>query len=463
MMITDLFCGGGGASIGIEAALRSDVTHALNHDEVAIAVHAVNHPRTQHWEADIWETKPRDVTKGRDLDVLWASPDCTHFSRAKGGRPRDQKLRSLAWVVTDWAEHVRPRLIFVENVREFEWWGPLDIEGKPIRARRGEHFHDWVRDLESFGYDVEWRVLDSARFGAPTRRRRLFVIARCDGAPIRWPEPTHGTEVGLKPEHAAAECIDWSIPVPSIFLEAAEGRAAGVRRPLAENTMRRIAAGVWRYVLRDPNPFIVRIGEDLVAPSLIQTGYGERPGQAPRILDIQQPLGTIVGGGCKHGLVAAFLAKHYGGVVGHSLRRPVGTITGRDHHSLVAASLSKPFGGEDRRREVRAFLTSYYGTGVGQSLFNPMRTITARDRFGIVLVEGEEYEIVDIGMRMLQPSELLRAQFGKYASGYRLDAPVKRDNPRKSPFVTQEEKIRLIGNSVPPEEVEAVVRANIAA
>jgi DNA (cytosine-5)-methyltransferase 1 len=451
MIITDLFCGGGGASVGMEVALGADVTHAINHDEVAIAVHTLNHPRTEHWPADIWETKPRDVTKGREIDVLWASPDCSHHSRAKGGRPREQKIRSLAWVITDWAEHVHPRVIFVENVREFEFWGPLLPDGQPDPNRKGETFHDWVRDLESFGYEVEWRVLDSAQFGAPTRRHRIFVVARCDGLPIRWPQPTHGTAPGLQPERTAAECIDWTLPIPSIFDRP---------KPLAEKTLTRIAAGIWKYVLRDPHPFIVRVGDECIAPSLIQTGYGERPGQAPRTLDINKPLGTVVACGQKHGLVAAFLAKHYGGVVGHDLNRPIGTITAKDHHSVVAAALNKPFGGgRDHRSEVRAFLMSYYGQGTGQALFNPLRTITTKDRFGIVLVEGVEYEIVDIGMRMLQPNELLLAQFGDFANGYKLDAFI----PSKGRNVCKTEKVRLVGNSVPPNVVHALVKENMAA
>jgi DNA (cytosine-5)-methyltransferase 1 len=468
-VIIDLFAGGGGASTGIEAATGRRVTVAINHSATALAVHEANHPTTQHLVSDIWEVDPKVATGGAPVDLLWASPDCTHFSVAKGGKPRKQNIRSLAWVVVRWAAEARPAVIFLENVAEFQGWGPLDDEGRPVKAQMGETFREWKGKLEALGYVVDHRVLDASHYGAPTRRRRLFLIARCDGQPIRWPEPTHGP--GRQPFHTAAECIDWSLPCPSIF---------GRRKPLAEKTLWRIAQGIRRFVLENPAPFIVKVnhggredrsealnaplttvtaerrGHALVAPTMVQTGYGERPGQRPRYLNLHEPLGTLVAGGAKHALVSAFLAKHFGDprrasgggvVVGSDLGQPIGTVTARDHHSLVTVATAG-----ERVDEVRAFLTAYYGAdgSSGQALDDPMRTITAKHRLGLVTVAGAEYQIADIGMRMLEPHELLHAQFGRFAAGYDLSAAK-----------SKAEKVRLIGNSVCPEVAEAIVRVNV--
>lgn len=404
-MIIDLFAGGGGASTGLEAATGRHVTAAINHNAVALAVHAANHPRTRHFVSDVFEVKPRSVTRGRRVDALWASPDCKHFSRAKGGKPRNKKIRALAEVVVDWARDVRPTVIFLENVVEFLDWGPLDANDEPIEARKGETFELWRGKLELLGYRLEWRQLNASLFGAPTTRTRFFLVARCDGEPIRWPKPTHGP--GLLPLRTAAECVDWSLPAPSIFER---------KKPLVEATLRRIAAGIKMFVLDSPAPFLVRD----MAPILIQTGYGERPGQRPRYLDLHKPLGTVVGGGQKHALVAAFLVKHYGGSFrkrpGSAMTEPVSTITARDHHGLVTALLERHDVGGDQ----------------------------------LVVLNGEPYCIADIGMRMLAPAELLRAQFGRFAASYDLSAAVG---------VTAQ--VRLIGNSVAPEVAEALVRANL--
>ena len=443
--------------------------------------------------------------------------NCRHFSRAKGGKPASKRVRSLAWVVTAWANDVRPRIIFLENVEEFRTWGPLDKDGQPQKAKAGKTFREWVRRLERLGYVVDHRVLDASHYGAPTKRKRLFVVARCDGLPIRWPTPTHGTDdLFGKPVRTAAECIDWTIPCPSIFER---------ERPLAEKTLKRIAAGIKRFVLKDPEPFLVKVNhggpasrvEDLgeplttvtaarrghalvmpslieidhgsnrptarsaqaplstvtaearhalVVPALIQTGYGERKGQAPRVLDLHEPLGTVMAQGQKHALVSAFLAKHFTGVVGQRADKPASTITAKDHHSLVAATLVKLRGqcagasvkepmptitvGSTHIAEVRAFLTAYYGEGCGQSLHDPARTITTRDRLGLVTVDSIDYQIVDIGLRMLEPEELLRAQFGTFAQGYDLSAAE-----------TKADKVRLVGNSVCPDVAAALVRANV--
>jgi len=492
-LVVDLFAGGGGASVGLEAALGRPVDIAINHSATALAVHRANHPATRHLEADIWEVRPLDATGGAPVEILWASPDCTHFSVAKGDVPKSQKIRSLAWAVVRWAKAVRPAVIFLENVQEFRGWGPLGADGRPDKSRMGQTFRAWRRKLEGLGYVVDYRVLDASLYGAPTRRRRLFLIARCDGQAIRWPDPTHGP--GRLPLHTAAECIDWSLPCPSIFER---------KKPLAEKTLWRIAQGIRRFVLETPSPFIVKVnhgkrearvepigdplstvtaerrGHAVVAPTLIQTGYGERAGQAARVPGLDKPLGTVVGCGQKHALVAAFLAKHFGDpnrasgggiVIGDQLDRPIGTVTARDHHSLAAVALAKFRGTSDQHpgcapvdeplptisaggihvAEVRAFLTAYYGNGSpGQPLDEPTRTITSKHRLGLVTVAGVDYQIVDISMRMLEPHELLRAQFGRFAKDYDL-----------SSATTKAARVRLIGNSVCPELAEAIVAANI--
>lgn len=444
----DLFAGGGGASVGTEAALGKHVTIAINHDPVAIAVHADNHPATEHYTADIFEVDPTKAVRGRHVRHLHASPDCRHHSRAAGGKPKSESVRSLADVVVVWAAAVKPDVITLENVAEFEDWGPLDREGRPNKARKGETFRRWKRDLEAVGYVVEHRVLHAHHFGAPTSRKRFFLVARIDGEPIAWPEPTHGP--GLKKFRTAAECIDWSLPCSSIFER---------KKPLADATLRRVAAGIVRFVLNNPRPFIVP-QHSRVVPTLVQTGYGERPGQKPRVLDLHEPLGTVVGCGQKHALVqtllAPFIAQHYQGQVGHVLTKPLPTITAIDHHSLVEVTAAELPAGmtAGHAHEIRAFLTTYYGSefDLGQDVRDPLRTVTTHDRFALVTVtvDGVTYAIVDIGLRMLEPHELLRAQFGSFAKGYRL---------RKA--LTKKDQVRLVGNSVVPQMQEAVVRANL--
>lgn len=477
-LVVDLFAGGGGASAGIEAALGRSVDIAINHDAVALAVHKANHPGTRHLEADIWEVRPLEATGGAPVALLWASPDCTHFSIAKGDVPRRQDIRSLAWAVVKWAAEARPAVILLENVAEFRTWGPLGADGRPVKGRMGATFLRWRGRLQRLGYVVDFRILDASLYGAPTKRRRLFIVARRDGDPISWPEPTHGPS--LLPLRTAAECIDWSLPCPSIF---------GRSRPLAEKTLWRIAQGIRRFVMEAPRPYLVNLshggrvelvdapmgtvtaqpkGGDraLVSPTLVHLGNGERDGQAARVPGLDKPLGTVVAGGRKHALVAAFLAKHFGGVVGTAADAPIGTLTARDHHSLAAATLvqfnhqNKPLDlraplstvtSNNHVAEVRAFLTAFYSSGsVGQRADVPLRTVTAKHRLGLVTVEGADYQIVDIGMRMLEPHELLRAQFGRFADAYNLSAAT-----------TKAAKVRLIGNSVCPEVAEALVRANL--
>ncbi len=462
-MIVDIFAGGGGASTGIEWALGRSPDVAVNHDAEAVAMHAANHPTTRHLCGNVWDYDPRAVAGEHEVSLLWASPDCTHFSKAKGGKPRSTKRRALAWAIVRWAKTVRPRLICMENVEEWLGWGPLTAEGQPCPKRRGKTFRAWASAIRKAGYVIEWRELRACDYGAPTTRKRLFVIARCDGERITWPEATHGKH--RAPYRSAAECIDWSIPVPSIF-----GRA----KPLAEATLRRIGRGLSRFVFGKAQPFVMHLtyqGERrvhaleeplptvtgahrgelaLVAPTLIQTSYGEREGQAPRVLDIHAPLGTVVAGGQKHALVCAFLAKNFGGHEGHgqSLLLPMATVTTRDHHALVTASTAG-----DRREQVRAFLTQYNGTSVGQPLQLPLATVTTHDRFGLVTVKGEEHVVADIGMRLLAPRELFRAQ--GFPDTYEI-APLVNGKP-----LTKTSQIRMCGNSVSPYVAAAIVRANV--
>jgi DNA (cytosine-5)-methyltransferase 1 len=471
---------------------------------------------------------PRDVCKGRPVSLAWFSPDCKHFSKAKGGKPVEKHIRDLAWVVVHWAKLVRPRIIMLENVEEFKDWGPLisvaDGNLIPCPLRKGFTFRRWVKELQKLGYKVEYRDLKACDYGAPTIRKRLFLIARCDGNPIVWPSRTHGQ--GLIPYRTAAECIDWSIPCPSIFER---------KRPLAENTLRRTAKGIQRYVIDANEPFIVNLthaGSDrvepvteplrtvtgahrgekaivmpylagvggragqsperpvdrpyhtstskadtvLVSPTLVQTGYSERAGQAPRALDIEKPLGTVVAGGAKHALVFAFLAQHNTQRTGHNPGRkasePLSTITGRGtQQAIVASSLIKLRGtcrhGQPVDEpiatisaqgthigEVRAFLLKHYGTDQDPNLREPMHTLTTKNRFGLVTVHGEEYQIVDIGMRMLTPRELYLAQGfpGSYIIG---------DDPSQGLSLPKTAQVRMCGNSVSPPPAESIVRANL--
>lgn len=461
-MIVDLFAGGGGASLGVEMATGRSPDIAVNHDAEAVAMHAANHPTTRHLCGDVWGVRPREVCGGEPVELAWFSPDCKHFSKAKGGKPVEKGIRSLAWVVVRWAREVRPTVICLENVEEFADWGPLLDDGRPCPLRRGLTFRRWVKALETAGYVVETRELRACDYGAPTSRRRLFVIARCDGLPIVWPRPTHGP--GMTGYRTAAECIDFSLPCPSIFDRV---------KPLAEPTLRRIARGIRKYVIESGDPFIVPVshsGDDrvhsiddplrtitgssrspfgLVAPTLIHQSNGERVGQAPRIYDLHKPLGTVVAQGVKHALVSAFLAKHYGGNdgPGSSLTLPIGTITTQDHHHLVEARTTG-----DRRAEVRAFLTKFYGEGTGQPLQLPLGTVTTKDRFGLVTVHGQEYEIADIGMRMLTPRELFRAQ--GFPDTWTIDMLVG-GRP-----LSKTAQVRMCGNSVCPPLAAALIGAN---
>ena len=587
-----LFCGGGGADTGIEQATGTPVDIAINHDPEAIGMHAANHPQTIHFKEDVFAVHPLVATRGRQVRILWASPDCTHFSIAKGGTPCNKKIRSLAWVVIKWAKTVRPRMIFLENVKEFQTWGPLGSDNRPDKSRSGETFNRWIAELRGLGYKVEWRVLSACDFGAPTSRKRLFLIARCDGQSIVWPDPTHGDPKSsetkkkkLKPWHTAAEIIDWSIPCPSIFER---------KKPLSENTLRRIAKGIQKFVLNNPKPFIVtnntghpgaavneplrtvttgnhhylctpilvgaggqtyagepqtadkpintltttnskalvvptliqvnhtgndhrgqtpdnplptltaKNGHAIAAATLINIGYGEKPGQNPRVPGLDVPLGTVVAGGKKHALVSAFLARQYGQSVGTAADAPLGTITRIDHSQVVTAFLAKHYTGAtgseidkpvdtitaiDHNSLVTSHLVKMKGTNIGQSLEAPIQTITAgglhfgevrallvkyygnekdgqpvnepldtiptKDRFALITVYigGEPYVIVDIGLRMLQPHELYAAQ------GFPADYIF--DRQADGTPITKTAQVQKCGNAVCPPVARAIVAANL--
>ena len=757
-LIIDNFAGGGGTSTGLEQAFGRPVDIAINHDPEALAMHAANHPHTTHLCESVWDVDPIKVTGNRPVGLVWLSPDCKHFSKAKGGKPVEKRIRGLAWVTLRWAAKCKPRVIMLENVEEFKTWGPLliaaDGSAKPDPAKKGKTFDSFIRQLRAHGYTVDYREMRGCDHDTPTIRKRFFLVARRDGITIKWPEPTHGApdSIGvragkLRPYRTAAECIDFSLPCPSIFERD---------RPLAPATLRRIAKGIMRYVVDAADPFIVgqggpvyggkpvsanqpfgtlttenhravvlptivpvthqggdrteSIGEPfrtitgahrgekaLGVATLVQVGYGEREGQAPRALDIEKPLGTVVGAAAKHALVeaelvpfvmtnttghpgagaympvptitaagnqalvsalltgvggragqsrprgvdeptatatskadaalitavlvdaahgevspsgvkrwgtgahnveaplgtvtasgnkavaTAFLAKHYTGVVGSDLADPIGTVTACDHHSLVTAFLTEhanastqrvmpadaplrtmcaqvkgghfsmvsahitkfrtgatgsdmntplptitagpkenpagaphalgivtahiqrdmgasvghaadaplgtvtaggggkaalvtsnmiklrgtstaagtdePLGtvsaGGQHHAEVRSFLLAYYGASETHSLSDPLNTVTSRDRFGLVTIQGQDYQIVDIGLRMLQPRELFRAQ------GFPDDYIIG-DDPAQGLKLTKSAQVRMCGNSVCPPMAKALILANFA-
>ena len=395
-LIVDNFAGGGGASTGIELATGRSVDIAINHDPAAIAMHRANHPSSKHYCENVWDVDPVEACAWRPVGLAWFSPDCKHFSKAKGGKPVEKAIRGLAWVAIRWAKLVRPRVIILENVEEFTTWGPM-IGNRPDPTRKGQTFRRFVHALKRYGYRVEWNELRACDYGAPTIRKRFFLIARCDGLPIVWPEPTHGDPSTLfvasgmlHPWRTAAEIIDWTIPCPSIYDR---------KKPLCENTMRRIARGLRKFVLEHPQPYIV---DDHIAPFLIQY-HTEQSGKEVR---------------------------------GQAVDKPLMTADSSNRYGLVTVLLIK-----------------YYGQGEGQSLREPLHTITAKDRFGLVIVRGEPYQIIDIGLRMLTPRELFRAQ------GFPEDYIIDRDADGK--HYPKSAQVARCGNAVPPPFAEALVRANL--
>ena len=517
-LIIDNFAGGGGASNGIEMALGRSPDFAINHDPEALAMHAANHPQTIHLCESVWDVDIAETVAGRHVSLAWFSPDCKHFSKAKGGKPVEKNIRGLAWIVLKWAGLAKPDVIVLENVEEFQTWGPL-VDNQPCPRRKGMTFKRWVTQLRNLGYQVDYRELRACDYDAPTIRKRLFVIARRDGKKIVWPEPTNGPKgnLFLKPYRTAAECIDWSIPCPSIF---------GRKRPLAEATLRRIARGIQRYVIDAKEPFIVNMAHGgklepmdeplstvatekggcraLITPFLV--GVGGRAGCSPE-RPVDKPYQTVTtkadtvllapvlvgAGGSEYAgkpkpvdtpyntqttenhtaLVAAYLAKHYGGGVGSDVSERIRTVTSVDHHSLLSSHIVKLKGTckdghpvtepmatigamGTHLGEVRAFLVAYYGNEKdGAPLEEPMRTVTSKDRLGLVTIHGEPYQIVDIGMRMLSPRELFRAQ--GFPDSYIID-PLFEGKP-----LSKTAQVRMCGNSVCPPIAEAIVRANFGA
>jgi len=486
-IIVDNFAGGGGASSGIETGTGRLIDYAVNHDPQAIAMHKANHPNAYHYCENVWDVDPRDVAAGREVDLAWFSPDCKHFSKARGSVPVDKNIRGLAWVATRYAATVHPKVIFLENVQEFQDWAPTSgVNGHRVVdwTRRGETFQNWIKEFRRLGYTVDWRELRACDYGAPTTRNRLFLVARRDGLPIVWPEPTHGSDE--MPYRAAAECIDWSIPVPSIFTR---------KKPLVENTMRRIAKGLQKFVIDNPDPFI------------LVTSHAGEESDSRRVYPLERPLNTIVGK-AEHYLIAPYVVKHFTGATGSDITNPFPTIMGRNtQNQLMTTFLTRYFGksvgapvdepapvitpggggksalitshllkmrgttalgyGSDMREpmhtissgglhmgEVRAFLIKYYGTATGQSLNSPLHTITHRARMGLVTVAGEDYQIADIGMRMLSPRELFLAQ--GFSEDYIID-PIYNGKP-----LTKTAQVKMVGNSVSPHPAAALVRANMA-
>ncbi|MFO4008924.1 DNA cytosine methyltransferase [Enterobacter hormaechei] len=613
-IIVDNFAGGGGASTGIEMAIGRSVDIAINHDPNAVAMHTTNHPDTLHYCESVFNVNPQLATAGRPVGLAWFSPDCRHFSKAKGSKPVEKEIRGLAWIVIRWALAVRPRVMMLENVEEFKTWGPLIVSAdggqRPDPERAGETFEAFCGMLSGgipaghpalvecceflgiaadgmqaqqlvagLGYAVDYRELRACDFGAPTIRKRFFMVMRCDGVPVTWPEVTHAdpkspaVQAGkLAPWRTAAECIDWSIAALSIF---------GRKKPLAENTLKRIARGIQRFVLDNPAPFIVkcnhtstRSGYDcfrgqslneplqtitkkhgyaiavphltkfrtgatgqevtepvptitagtskrpggnghalgmveaaltpfvgrqfgasvghradepsatitaggggksqLVMPTLIQMGYGERPGQEPRVLQLDNPLGTVTAGGNKFATVSAFLAKHYGGNyqgAGVDMDEPMHSVTTVDHHAAVTSHLVKLRGTcRDGQRTDQPMPTiTAGGTHVGevktmlavdgydeqraQQVLEFLREYCGPDSTGLVTLDGVVYRIVDIGMRMLQPHELYRAQ--GFPEWYIIDQDFRGVKYAK------DKQVARCGNAVPPPFAEALVRANL--
>lgn len=577
-LVVDNFAGGGGASTGIELATGYSVDIAINHDPEAIKMHKVNHPNTKHYCENVWEVDPVKACNGHPVGLAWFSPDCKHFSKAKGGKPVEKNIRGLAWVVLKWAALVRPRVIMLENVEEFQTWGPcIPIRDKdtgrvivsmvgrhdrekneprtrvadpgevvpvdrqifqPDPKRSGQTYKKWRKQLEALGYEIDTKELVAADYGAPTMRKRFFMIARCDGKPIVWPEPTHGpadseaVKAGLaKPYVGAYTQLDFSMPCPSIFDTSKEIKEKyGIRavRPLAQKTMDRIARGLKKFVLDNPEPFIIQCNHGgerrqndikeplptitgkygygivepkivpymgtnttnhpggncknpihtittgnqqcLISPTLIQY-HSETSKDEVRGQSIEEPIMTVDGSN-RYGLVTSFLHKYYDGGytgAGDTVENPLPTVTSWDHNSLCAVNLiqlnnhcdgrdvKEPIptitAGDGHFGEVRAFLIKYYGSGTGQDVKEPLDTVTSRDRFGLVTINGTDYKIVDIGLRMLEPKELYGCQ------GFPDDYIIDHDYTGKK--YPRSEQVRRCGNAVCPPIPAALVKANL--
>lgn len=516
-LIVDNFAGGGGASTGIELATGRPVDIAINHDPYAILMHQTNHPYTKHYCESVWDVDPAEICAGHSVGLMWLSPDCKHFSRAKGGKPVDKNVRGLAWIALRWAATVRPRVIILENVPEFVTWGRLGKDGKPDKRYTGETFRSFVYQLRQKGYDVDWRELKACDYGAPTIRRRFFLIARCDGKPIVFPKPTHGEGKGLLPYRTAAECIDWNIPCKSIFERS---------KPLADNTLRRIARGLDKFTLKADKPFI-----------MVNNSQNRPKG-------LTEPVPTVTTGR-RNFLCVPSVQKYYGGIIGSDISKPLGTVTAVDHNALMAANLiqyhSEQSGSEVRGQSLdkpimtvdmsnrygitSAHIVKYYSGDNYSSVNDPLHTVTVKERNALVEshlcvlrnnmdckslneplptectsgghfaeirtmivkymnginlghweqvrellnkycdynladnevllleINGERYFIADVGMRMLEPRELYLAQ------GFPADYIIDHDYSGNRYPRTQQ--VARCGNAVPPPFAEALVRANL--
>ena len=432
----DSFAGGGGASTGIEMATGHPVDVAINHNEAAIMMHRRNHPFTEHYIEDIWQVDPKTAVRGRHVRLAWFSPDCKHFSRAKGSALVDKKIRGLAWVVLKWAAAVRPDVIMLENVPEFTTWGPVK-KGKPVKSKAGQTYQKWLKQLQELGYEIDTRKLCAADYGAPTIRTRFHLIARCDGNPIVWPERTHAprnhVDVArgkLEPWKSAADIIDFSLPCPSIFASKAEIKeqyGINAMRPLKENTLRRIARGLDKFVIKSAEPFIVPVG------------YGENKGQKPRVHDMKEPLSTVVSSTKQYAcdpLMTPYIMSNNAGNVPHGMKEPVPTITTGDRNFFTAPTLIQ-YHTEQNSKEVRgqgleepiqtvdaanryglsaAYLSEYYGNGRdGIDIEEPMQTITAKDREAFSLVHLAHFKGKDKGQHPLDPLMTVTARDGQFA------------------------------------------------
>lgn len=425
-LIIDCFAGGGGASVGIEMAIGRSVDIAVNHDPQAIRMHTVNHPKTLHLIEDIFEVDLQKYVGGRHVALMWASPDCTQFSKAKGGKPRISGIRMLPWAVYKHAKAVQPDVIIMENVEEIQQWGPLDENGRPIKEKMGEEYTRFVTSVKSLGYEFDSRELIAADYGAPTTRKRWYAIFRKDGKPITWPKQTHfkDAEPFWKP---CGDYIDWSDLGQSIFDR---------KRPLAEATQRRIANGIRKYIVESPDPYIVK---DEKALAFIIQYHGEQKDGDSRGQVLTEPIRTIDTSN-RYGLVTAFVTKFYKTGIGQGCDEPLHTITTSPGHFGV----------------ISAFLVKYYGQGCGQQVSEPLATITTKDRFGLVnvllTIDGQKYIISDIFLRMLKPTEL------KVMQGFPDDYIIGYDLAWKKMSVA--EQVAKIGNSVSPPVAKALVEAN---
>lgn len=492
-IIVDSFAGGGGVSEAFRRALGRSPDHAINHNAEALAMHAANHPETEHHCGDIWGYRPRDLVGDRRVAAAWFSPDCKDHSTAKGGKPIDKRIRALAWVAVRWAAAVKPGIIFLENVSEFADWGPcikVDGEWRRDPKRKGQTFSRFVRRLKQFYANVEWKLLRADDYGAPTKRKRLFLMAS-DRALV-WPTPTHGPL--LRPHRTAAECIDFTKLGASIFMTSDEAREykrqTGVRikRPLEEPSLHRIAAGIDRYVIKERRPFLIPVsytpksdGErrihsvDEPMPTITAHGRGRHALISPVLyqsyLNINEPLGTVVACGQRHAMAAALLApfvtnnnsvrENGGWNIGARVDEPMPTLTAQRQKALVAANLVK-FAGTSpahlrssgwKVAQVAAFLVRYNGQSIGQDLRDSMSTLDTTDRLALVSVwiDDVRYVIADILMRMLDPRELFNAS--DFPAEYIID-PVYNGKP-----LTRTAQVRMCGNAVPPAPAAALIGA----